>query len=209
MTNWTTPLTWSAANVPTAAQLNAQWRDNLLHLKETVDGFGFPYAPCDPRLISTGSYQFVYPFYARVAGRGLTHGAQFWINTSAGNITIGAYRNLLTETVPKGQPGARIATTTSVACPAAGLAVLAWAEFAAGSPVQIEPGDWFAWAGTSGTAFGKGGRGSTGWELFGIEAPVVIFVDVNKDLNDLPDTADPDFSNASGSASGLCVVGIS
>lgn len=206
MTDWNVPMTFTGNSVPTAANLDTHWRDNLTHLKETEHGFQQPSSMPDIRLIgSAGGMAFAYPFYVRSHGRGNFRvlGYFVWVTTSSGNVSIGSYRNLVTDDFPEGVPGARIATTASQTCPATGSALV----LTVGPTEAMDAGDWFGWAGTTGSAIGRAWQGSTGWELFKVERPIVILTDVNKALVDLPDNADPDFESASGSAGGMVIVG--
>lgn len=69
----------------------------------------------------------------------------FLVGTVSGNVAVAAYSN--SGTGRSAVPGARLAGSASVACPAAG-----YAEVALGSSVAVNPGDWLALACDSGTA---------------------------------------------------------
>ena len=97
--------------------------------------------------------------YYRITGVGVTGGAQtiskigLEVTTSSGNICVSVYAS--SGTGRDAVPGARKATSGSVACPSAG-----YAEVTLDAPVTVAPGDWLAIACDNGTAqfAGYGGR---------------------------------------------------
>jgi hypothetical protein len=197
VTDWTVPKTWGPTpEVPSAANLDAL-RNQILHLHETLDGFGYPYAPIDPRLLgtSTASYAHASPKYLRCYGRGTITAIRVQVKTSSGDVTYGVY-----DTNPENDwPGARKATTSSVACPSVGIA-----DTALLASVDVDPGDWFAWAGTAGGSATIAGVNGVGFELITFH---VSTADVATALTDLPETADPNL-DTSGAPRGPSLVGV-
>lgn len=168
MTAWTTPTTWASGNVPTAAQLNTQIRDNLLHISETTNEFGYPYT-IDPRIggitSALGSAENTV-YYILATGRGTITKIRVRVATAAGNVCVGAYTGTGAhdERIPDQIKG----TSDALACPAAGIATISLL-----ASTQIVTSDWFAigydttahasaslaHAGALGTAIGYLGRG--------------------------------------------------
>jgi hypothetical protein len=197
MTNWTTLVAWSPNAVPTAAELNAQLRDNLLHLYEQIDGFGYPYAPADPRFLgtTTASYPHSYPKYSRVTGRGPVATLRARVKATAGTVAWGVYRNDPTTDLPANRAG----TTTLLNCPAIGQADIALFV----TVDVVEPGDWFAMAGTS-TSATLEGRNTIGFELQGHH---ISAVSTDTNITDLPERADVNL-DTSGTPHGPYMVGL-
>jgi hypothetical protein len=185
VTNWTTPATVAGLTVPTAAELDAQWRDNLLHLKETKDGFGFPYSPCDPRLF-TGTpimgATFDAPQYQQCLGRGHIWAIRCYIYSTAGTVSFGVYAN-----GDDGWPATRTGTSGVISCPAVGINNVAFAD----AWPQMNVGDWFAHAGTNPGSSGLGGTlGPSSAAFATIPGIQYGTTDERVELNDLPETAD-------------------
>lgn len=100
---------------------------------------GFPYN-IDPRLLAAqaASNQANRTFYYRASGGGTVNKIGLYVNTASGNICVSVYAN--TGAGRSAAPGAQVATSGSLACPAAG-----YAEIALGGPVTVTTGDfWFA-----------------------------------------------------------------
>lgn len=134
--------------------------------KADPNNWGFP-VTVDPRQIaftsSIGSASRAY--YHRVTGGGLITKIGLYVATTSGNVCVSVYAN--TGTGRASMPGARVATSGSVACPAVG-----YAEISLGASVDVASGDhWFAIsmdnttatiasAGTSGQAI----QGVSAWQ---------------------------------------------
>lgn len=146
MTNWTTIATLSDGGVITAAALNAQLRDNLLHLHERADGhLGFPVAGAPRSDIDTASAFGVANIclFGRVTGSGSVSSIGIGVGTSSGNISVAVYDTGSDSSLP----GDRTQTSGAVACPASGYAAVAL-----GASVTADAGDWFAISSDSSTA---------------------------------------------------------
>jgi hypothetical protein len=83
--------------------------------------------------------------YLRVRDGGVINFIGFLVVVSSGNVSVAAYRN--TGLGRAAVPGARLATSGSVACPAIGYATLALDV-----PAALRPGDWLAISANNATA---------------------------------------------------------
>lgn len=83
--------------------------------------------------------------YTRFLTGGLCSKIGLQIGTQSGNISVAVYRNSGVGTLAV--PGARVATTGAVACPASG-----YQELSLGATVRIYPGDWLAISADNATA---------------------------------------------------------
>ena len=135
MTSWTTPPTFTAAQVITHTNLNSYLRDDLKYLKENLDwGYGFPVCtePSHHRG-GVGLQAANRCLYQRMRGFGSITNLAVHVIVSIGNIGLALYVNSgLGETAV---PGTRAGTSGSIACPAAGYASTAVvaADITAGS----------------------------------------------------------------------------
>jgi hypothetical protein len=77
--------------------------------------------------------------FARLMSGGVISKVRFQVTVSAGNISVAAYRN--TGIGAAATPGARLAVSSTVACPATGVA-----EVSLGATVTLLPGDWLAFS---------------------------------------------------------------
>ena len=75
--------------------------------------------------------------FVRLRDGGPINAVGFEVAVSSGNVSVAAYSN--TGTGRAAAPGPRLATSGSVACPAAGFATVAL-----GSTISVEAGDWLA-----------------------------------------------------------------
>lgn len=110
--------------------------------------FGFPFT-VDPGIVRStdalalpGSNQAV---YARVRDAGPISKVGLEVGTASGNISVGVYRN--TGKGRNAKPGARLATTGAIACPAAG-----YQEVTLDKAVWVYAGDWLAISADNATA---------------------------------------------------------
>jgi hypothetical protein len=146
MTDWTEPRDWPVDHLVDATDLNTYLRDNLRHIRETI---ALP-APAthDPRQFiggagfnTTGLANLTY--FGRVRGSGSVNQIVFWVATSAGNVSVAVYDNVLQFAGADGRwniPNTRLATSGSVACPAVGQA-----SISLGATIAVESGQhWFA-----------------------------------------------------------------
>lgn len=131
----------------------------------TLDPLGIGFPCTVPPSFNTGGNSIVSAnrrYYMRSIGGGTISKVGLDIATSNGNISVAIYSN--TGSGRAAMPGARIATSGSVACPAAG-----YAEISLGGSYTLQPGDWFSlaadgiiasfWAAftrVSGSTFSKG-----------------------------------------------------
>jgi hypothetical protein len=196
VTAWTDPRTYTASEVLTDTVVNTHWRDNLSHLKETVNQWGFPYT-FDPRRIGATSMSTPGDTqYLRCYGRGTITKIRIKITSSSSELCVAAYRN--SGTGLNAVPAARLATSDPVTCPAVGSA-----DVALTTPATVEPGDWLAWSQpAASTANAEGNDGSTGTSL----PPLRLRMD-QSDRYPCPDTADPDLSGSAGST-GATLIGV-
>ena len=114
----------------------------------TSAGLGFPFT-VDPGLVRSGDSLSVgsanQAIYARVLHGGTVSKIGLQVTATSGNVSVAVYRN---AGVGRGAvPGAQLATSGSVACPAVG-----YAEIALGSSVTLSPGDWIAVSADNATA---------------------------------------------------------
>jgi hypothetical protein len=195
MTDWTAPQTWGPGpTVPSEAELDAL-RAQLLHLHETLDGFGYPYSPLDPRLIGAAVNAHSFPKYQRCYGRGTIASIRARVTGSAGDIAWGVYgTNAETD-----WPGARKATTGLVSCPAIGIATVNLIASA-----TVDPGDWFAYAGTDISAR-TAGPVTNG--MVGLMTMHLNCRDLAETISDLPENADPNLTQI-GTFAGPTMIGI-
>lgn len=131
MTGWTTLDTWADTDVPSHSDLNAQMRDNLLHLRETLDWpYGFP-ACGEPagRSATVDLWRANACIYERFRGSGTITALGIHVLTSSGNIGVAIYADNA-EDGDAAAPAARLATSGAVACPAAGFASVSVASTA-------------------------------------------------------------------------------
>lgn len=125
---------------------------------------GFPYT-VDPRLL--GNQQTIQlanrTFYFRVTGAGPVSKLGLYVQTSSGNVCLSVYAN--SGSGRSAAPGARVATTGSIACPALG-----YAEPSLGSTVAVTHMDfWFALACDNLTAM-FASFSSNAWAVQGLAA---------------------------------------
>lgn len=73
----------------------------------------------------------------RVTSGGTITGITVEVGVASGNISVAVYRN--SGSGAAARPGARVATSGAVACPAAGVQTVPL-----GGAVTVQPGDWFA-----------------------------------------------------------------
>lgn len=104
--------------------------------------FGFPYTidPGDLRFLATSTDVLAVQganaaHYLRVIGGGSVSKIGLLVNTQSGNICASVHSNSGTGRLAV--PGTRVATTGSIACPAAG-----YRELDLGGSVTVSPGDW-------------------------------------------------------------------
>ncbi|MGN8132468.1 hypothetical protein [Paenarthrobacter sp. 22069] len=111
-------------------------------------------------------------YYHRITGGGTITKIGLYVATSSGNICVSVYGN--TGTGRASMPGARVASSGSVACPAVG-----YAEISLGASVNVSRGDfWFAVSidnstatlGTAGTA-GQAIQGMSAWQDTAFRCP--------------------------------------
>lgn len=108
---------------------------------------GFPFN-IDPRHIAASAANNAAnrTFYYRATGGGTVSKIGLYVASASGNICVSVYAN--TGIGRAAAPGARVATSGSVACPAAG-----YAEVTLDAPVTVTSGDfWFALATDNTTA---------------------------------------------------------
>lgn len=162
MTAWTTPRTWQVNETATAALLNTHLRDNELHLYEKLQqlSFDFPFVS-DYRYLSgsatVGTANNCH--YNRVLGTGTITKVRVFVTVANGNIGVAVYDN--TGADVSAAPNSRIATSGSVACPAAGAA-----DVSIGATVTIGVLEhWFALSASGITAtFGHAGAVVSDWK---------------------------------------------
>lgn len=201
MTDWNTLVTWGFGDVPTEAQLDEQWRDNLSHLFEEIAQWFFPFAN-DPRFdrgvapISNGATGVT--AYCRASGGATIDAVRFRVGTSNGSVSVGCYRNN-GSVGPTAQPGERIAASVGVACPSTGSA-----DVALPSAVVFSPGDWLALSVLSGTAtfqVGGAGAGST----FGIYYGAFY---LEYDQHPVPDSPNEFLTGVTADQSPITLIGV-
>lgn len=108
---------------------------------------GFPFT-VDPLMaaVSTGVGSANRTYYHRVIGGGSVSKLGLYVATASGNICASVYAN--SGTGRAAAPGARLATTGSIACPAVG-----YQELALGTTITVTSGDfWFALSADNATA---------------------------------------------------------
>jgi len=107
----------------------------------TMTPWGYPYSVRPD--MGNGSTNVTLPdgpnraVFHRVIDGGVISKIFLWIGVTSGNICVGVYSN--TGAGRAGAPGARIATSGSVAMPAVG-----YQEISLGGSVTVNPGDWLA-----------------------------------------------------------------
>lgn len=110
-------------------------------------------------VVSTSTFNANQAVYLRIQNAGSISKIGFHINVSSGNVDVGVYANN-GSTGTAARPGAKLASSGSVACPAAG-----YQEIGLGSTVYVTEGDWFAFVFDNATASlyrtGAGGLSST------------------------------------------------
>lgn len=161
MTAWTSPRTWQVGETATAALLNTHLRDNQLYLFETIakQAFDFP-TVADTRYLkgsnTVGTANNCH--YNRVFGTGSITKVRVYVTVSNGNIGVAVYDT--TGTGVSAAPNTRVASSGSVACPAAGAA-----DVSIGATVNITVLIyWFALSASGVTAtFGNIGAVVSGW----------------------------------------------
>lgn len=99
----------------------------------------------DPATCSIGGLNANRAVYMRCMGSGTITKIGLQIQTQAGNICVGVYAN--SGSGRSSVPGARQATSGSVACPASG-----YAEVSLGGSVTVNHGDWLALVADDGAA---------------------------------------------------------
>jgi hypothetical protein len=126
--------------------------------------FGFPYS-CDPRTLAlqAGVGTANRTFYYRLQGGGSVSKIGLYVSTASGNVCVSLYAN--TGTGRASAPGARVATSGSVVCPAAG-----YQEITLGSTVTVTSGDYWVAISADNTTAQFGGVASNGWAVQGLEA---------------------------------------
>jgi hypothetical protein len=109
-------------------------------LSKPASAFGFPYT-VDPGFVRSTDARAAPStngaIYARVLGGGPVSKIGLQCQVSSGNISVGVHQN--SGVGRAAVPGARIATSGAVACPAVG-----YAEVSLGGSVPVAPGDWFS-----------------------------------------------------------------
>jgi hypothetical protein len=145
---WVAPHTWATSEEVTAARLN-QVRDQLQYLFDhaSLTGFDLPHTS-DPRLTAVtanvGSANNCH--YNRIYHGGTLTAIRIRVITSSGNIGVAVYDQ--TGDGASAVPNARLDTSGSVACPAAGMA-----DVALGGSVTVGHGlHWFALSASGTTA---------------------------------------------------------
>jgi len=130
-----------------------------------IDPHGWGFAANYEPMLSIGSTAIAVnnrAAFFRLTNGGIVSKVRLHIIVSAGTISVAAYRNSGSGT--SAVPGTRLATSGSVACPAASSTP---AEIALDSTVTLYPGDWlaisasdatFAAASTGTNTQGAGGR---------------------------------------------------
>jgi len=132
--------------------------------KADPQNIGYP-STMDARMISAsgGVGTAGKGFYFRVTGGGTITKLGLYIGAQSGNICVSVYAN--TGTGRASAPGARVATSGSIACPATG-----YQEIALGASLNISSGDyWFAVAADN-TVATFGSLTSNGWAIQGVSA---------------------------------------
>lgn len=115
-----------------------------VHVVET--GLGFPCSvPPHFRAGVTSIVSSNRRYYMRVTEGGTISKIGLEVGTASGNISVAIYSN--TGAGRSAAPGARIATSGSVSCPASG-----YAEVSLGGSYPVQPGDWISLAADNTTA---------------------------------------------------------
>ncbi len=161
MTAWTDPKTWAVDETATAANLNTYLRDNQKHLFENLGSQSFDYPFVSDHRYLNGSASVGTAnncHYNRVFGTGIITKVRVHVTVSNGNIGVAVYDT--TGTGVSAAPNTRLATSGSVACPAAGAADV---SIAATITIGVLT-NWFALSASGTTAtFGHAGTIIAGW----------------------------------------------
>jgi len=132
--------------------------------KADPQNLGFP-TNIDPRSISlaanVGSANRTH--YYRATGGGAITKLGLYVSASSGNVCVSVYAN--TGTGRASMPGARVATSGSVACPAAG-----YAEIALGATVNVTSGDFWLAISVDNTTAQFGAAATSAFAIQGVMA---------------------------------------
>ncbi len=126
------------------------WRaDGAQWVADAAGALGFPYT-VDPGIIRTNTTDALGvaangAIFARAMEAGTVNAIGMHVMTSSGNICVGVYRN--TGSGRSAAPGALLASSGSVACPATGYAAIPLS-----STIYVHKGDWIALAADNATA---------------------------------------------------------
>lgn len=138
-----------------AAEATARANADTAHAADTTDVHGI--ADTADLLTSTQGDVSYEPL-----GGGTIAKIALSIGVSSGNISVAAYPNVGAGVAAV--PGARLATSGAVACPAAG-----WAEVSLGASVEVAQGSWFALTADNTTAtFLSSGAANPNGNSFGL-----------------------------------------